>query len=234
MPDLARTRYTGDMSSTTDLSGGGLSGSDPICGIDPRRLAEPEFLPTPRSAAAEARARAETGPLAVFAYGSLMWRPDFPFVEVQAARLGGYHRALCIASHHYRGTPDAPGVVLGLDRGGSCLGRVFFVAADERLAVVATLEARELVSRVYEARFLPVRLADGRRIEALAFTADRHHVQYLGRLPEADRVAMIATARGSSGSSRDYLAHTVAHMDELGLREGSLHRILRAVERFGA
>jgi cation transport protein ChaC len=190
-----------------------------------------EWPATARSLAAEQRALEGSGPLWVFAYGSLMWRPDFPFIQSIPARLYGYHRSLCIASLHYRGTPEVPGVVLGLDRGGCCVGRVFEVAADQRHAVAESLNTRELISRVYEARFLKVYGKEGQEIEAYGFIADRKHPQYLGQLPESDRVAMIAKAVGNSGSSRDYLANTLAHMDILGLSEGALHRILAAVER---
>jgi cation transport protein ChaC len=168
----------------------------------------------------------------VFAYGSLMWRPDFPFVEVRPARLAGYHRSLCIRSTHYRGTPARPGLVLGLDRGGSCLGRAFRVAPAEAEAVLRTLHEREMITNVYLPRFLPVLLDDGRRVPAWAFVVDRGHAQYWrGDQPAA--ALMVRTGVGSAGSSRDYVADTVRHLDQLGIRDSALHRLLRVIDADG-
>src|SRR3954468_20431888 len=105
----------------------------------------------------------------VFAYGSLMWRPGFSYVERTPARLIGYHRALCVLSHVHRGTPERPGLVLGLDRGGRCHGVAFRVAASEAAATLAYLREREQVTSVYIERGLPVRLRDGGEIRALAY-----------------------------------------------------------------
>lgn len=118
----------------------------------------------------------------VFGYGSLMWRPGFAHVETFKGRLFGYRRALCVRSHVHRGTPERPGLVLGLDRGGSCLGLAFRVPGDLREEVITYLRARELVTNVYLERQLPVRLADGRQVEALTYVVDRSHEQYAGRM----------------------------------------------------
>lgn len=164
----------------------------------------------------------------VFAYGSLMWRPDFPHAEIRSARLKGYHRAMCILSNHYRGTSRRPGLVLGLDRGGSCVGRAFRVEPNDVETVKRTLFEREMITGVYTPRFVPVMLDDGRRVIAWAFVARRDHAQYVP--PDPDRaVALIRQGIGSAGSSRDYLACTVAEMDRLGIRDGALHRLLRRV-----
>jgi glutathione-specific gamma-glutamylcyclotransferase len=165
--------------------------------------------------------------LSVFAYGSLMWRPDFPFIEIQAARLYGYHRAFCIVSTHYRGTAETPGLVLGLDRGGMCLGRRYRVAAKEAKAVADYLHGREMISGCYVPRCLKVRLEDGSEKPALAFVADRAHRDYAGRLSDDEILACIRRARGKMGTNAEYLRNTVLHLDELGIREGTLHRLLR-------
>lgn len=168
----------------------------------------------------------------VFAYGSLMWRPDFAFVESCRARLGGWHRAMCILSRHWRGTPDRPGLVLGLDRGGSCVGLAFRVEAACWTEVQAALHAREMLVPVYRPCFLPVRLADGRRLPAYAFVVNRGHAQYWrGGIDEA--ASLVRQGIGLTGSSRDYLANTVDHMDALGLPDGALHRLLRLVDAGG-
>lgn len=165
----------------------------------------------------------------VFAYGSLMWKPGFPFVEVRAARLYGYHRALCIYSIRGRGTDDRPGLVLGLDRGGSCVGRAYRVAATEWEAVRAYLQVREMVTNVYRPTFLVVTLDDGRRVAAYGFVARHDHAQYTGRLPEGRMAELILQGAGLHGTARDYLAHTVVQMDALGIRTGPLHRLLKRV-----
>jgi cation transport protein ChaC len=173
---------------------------------------------------------AAPGDLWVFAYGSLMWRPDFEHDEARIARLAGHHRAMCILSSHYRGTPDRPGLVLGLDRGGCCVGLAFRVEAARAGAVERQLHERELVSGVYLPRHLPVTLDDGRRPRALAYVADRRHPQYFGAAGSDAAVALVRQGHGSAGSSRDYLAQTVEKMRALGIRDGALHALLARVD----
>lgn len=165
----------------------------------------------------------------VFAYGSLIWQPDFTPVEAQDARLAGWRRAMCIQSTVYRGTPACPGLVLGLDRGGSCRGRALRVAAAQWPSVKAMLDARELVTGVYHARFLPVRLADGRRVAAYGYVANRRHVQYWSG-DAAQAAALIRQGHGSRGAARDYLADCVRHLDVLGMADHTLSRLLRRVD----
>lgn len=170
----------------------------------------------------------------VFAYGSLMWRPDFPHIAVEPARLWGYHRALCILSTHYRGTPPRPGLVLGLDRGGSCRGRVFLVAPAEVEEARRILIAREMITGVYRPCFLPARLDDGRTVPSWAFVAERGHAQYYRSEHPADLVRLVRQGVGQAGTSRDYLAETVAHLTALGISDGALHRLLARVDASGA
>src|SRR5436309_7533909 len=124
------------------------------------------------------------GDLWVFGYGSLMWRPGFEFVEQVPARLIGEHRALCVYSFVHRGTPEKPGLVLGLDRGGACRGIAFRVAEKHRSATVAYLRAREQVTSVYPEVTRSVWLENEprQRASALAYVADRGHVHSAGRL----------------------------------------------------
>ncbi|HLO77993.1 MAG TPA: gamma-glutamylcyclotransferase [Magnetospirillum sp.] len=165
----------------------------------------------------------------VFAYGSLIWRPDFQPAETRMARLAGWHRAMCILSTVYRGTPERPGLVLGLDRGGSCLGRALRVAPAQWPEVKAMLDARELVTGVYHARFVPVRLDDGRRVPAYAFVCDRSHRQYWSG-GDDEAVRLIRQGRGGSGWARDYLASTVEHLAALGIGDRQLQRLLSRVD----
>jgi cation transport protein ChaC len=166
----------------------------------------------------------------VFGYGSLMWNPGFPYRAAEPAFLHGYHRAFCIYSYRYRGTHDQPGLVLGLDRGGCCRGRAYLVAAADAAAVAGYLHKREMITAVYDPRWLPVDIV-GRRRRALAYVADRDHPQYAGRLPVGRVARLIRQGRGIFGSNLDYLVNTVRHMDELGIPDGFLHELLRRVEQ---
>lgn len=161
----------------------------------------------------------------IFGYGSLMWRPGFPFAERRHARLRGYHRALCILSHVHRGTPDQPGLVLGLDRGGSCHGVAFRVAPEHRDATVAYLREREQVTAVYMERRLRIELDDGREVQALAYVVDRSHAQYAGQLPYADLLRLVRQGRGVSGANPDYVRSTHEHLAAMGVVDPVLARL---------
>jgi cation transport protein ChaC len=167
----------------------------------------------------------------VFGYGSLMWRPDFPYIDIVPAALHGYHRAFCIRSTHYRGTRENPGLVLGLDRGGMCHGRMFRVKPEHAQETADALHARELVTGVYEPRWLKLRLENGRIATALAYVADRKHPQYAGKLDVPEIARRIRRAIGRTGSNVEYLRNTVLHLEEMGIHEGVLHRVLRQVEQ---
>lgn len=167
----------------------------------------------------------------VFGYGSLMWRPGFEFVAVQPALLRGWHRGFCIYSRHYRGTPERPGLVLGLDRGGACRGLAFEVSEDNAAEVVDYLNERELVNYAYTARSPAVRLADGRRVEAYTFVADPHHRLYAGELGVQRAAEIIMDAEGRAGLNRDYLINTVRQLEAHGFVDKRLHELLALVER---
>lgn len=166
----------------------------------------------------------------VFAYGSLMWRPDFPFAEIEPAVLHGYHRAFCISSTHYRGTRERPGLVLGLDRGGKCIGRLYRIEARYAAEVAEYLHQRELVTGCYVPKQVTLRLPEDRRQQGIAYVADRSHYQYAGKLGDEDVARIIRHAAGVVGSNREYLRNTVQHLDEMGIAEGRLHRILRLLD----
>ena len=162
----------------------------------------------------------------VFAYGSLMWDPRFPFVAQTLGLLRGYHRRFCLYSVRHRGTPETPGLVFGLDHGGSCRGMVYRVAAARVPEVLEILWAREMSGAVYRPRLLPVRLADGRLVDACAFVVDRGHAQYCGCLTMEAAAAVIRRGVGQSGTNIDYLANTVTHLDELGIVDHGLLELL--------
>ncbi|MCB1475103.1 MAG: gamma-glutamylcyclotransferase [Rhodobiaceae bacterium] len=159
----------------------------------------------------------------VFGYGSLMWKPGFAFIEQQPARLHGYHRALCVYSWVHRGTPDHPGLVLGLDRGGSCRGMAFRVAEQQWADVVAYLREREQVTMVYREESLKARLIDQDRVVGvLAYVVDRSHAQYAGVLTPHAQAKIVSSARGKSGENREYVENTLAHMRDEGIRDERL------------
>lgn len=169
----------------------------------------------------------------VFGYGSLIWDPGFPWRERAPALLRGYHRAMCVYSHVWRGAPARPGLVLGLDRGGSCRGVAFRVAGDAAAEVLEALDARERVTEVYLRRRVGARLADGRRVAAEAYVADRAHPQYAGKLPLEAAARLIRQGRGRGGGNVDYLAATVEHLEALGIPDAPLARLLGAVRKGG-
>lgn len=173
-------------------------------------------------------------PLWVFGYGSLMWDPGFPHTTVKVAKLWGFHRGFCVWSHRYRGTPAAPGLVLGLMPGGSCKGRAFRVRRADQDAVIDYLYRREMVTGVYRPGFHLAQMGDGSRVKVLAFVADPQHPQYAGHLSEAEVVRIIASRSGQRGPNAAYLASTVQHLDALGIADGPLHRILAEVRATGA
>lgn len=170
------------------------------------------------------------GDLWVFGYGSLMWNPGFDYVHAVPALLRGYHRSFCVYSVTYRGTPENPGLVLGLNRGGACRGIAFRIAEANVSTVLAQLWAREMPRLVYRPKLVPVESA-GARLRALTFVADPSHESYAGRLELDDVAETIASCCGARGPNIEYLANTLRHLEALGIHEPRLHQIWRAVER---
>jgi cation transport protein ChaC len=162
------------------------------------------------------------GDLWVFGYGSLMWRPGFDFVERQPALLRGWRRSLCIYSYIHRGTPEQPGLVLGLDRGGACHGAAFRVAAGARESTLSYLRAREQVTAVYLERNLRVLMVEGKVVTALTYVADRRHPQYAGSLEREELLRLTAHAVGRSGRNADYILNTVGHLEKVGVKDPTL------------
>jgi glutathione-specific gamma-glutamylcyclotransferase len=163
----------------------------------------------------------------VFGYGSLMWRPGFAFIEQVPARLIGEHRALCVYSFDHRGTPEKPGLVLGLDRGGACRGIAFRVEAQHRLATIDYLRAREQTTNVYREVMRSVWLENEtrERVSALTYVVDRGHVQYAGRLSLAEQLRHVREGHGRSGNNRDYVLATVKSIEAQGFRDAQLHQL---------
>lgn len=171
----------------------------------------------------------------VFGYGSLMWRPGFDFIEQHPAKLIGEHRALCVYSFDHRGTPEKPGLVLGLDRGGACRGIAFRVEASKRTATIQYLREREQTTHVYREVMRTVWLNNSakERISALTYVVDRGHVQYAGRLKLAEQVHFVRQGHGRSGQNRDYVLSTVKAIEAQGLRDEGLHQLALMLAEHG-
>jgi glutathione-specific gamma-glutamylcyclotransferase len=167
----------------------------------------------------------------VFGYGSLMWRPGFEYEEVRTALLKGWRRGFCVYSRHYRGTPARPGLVLGLDRGGSCRGLAFRVSGQRAGEVVDYLNERELIGYAYVARTLPVQLDGGNSVAAYTFVADTKHHHYAGTLPIEQAAGIIMDAEGCAGLNRDYLINTIRQLEKDGFSDRQMHALLIEVER---
>ena len=163
----------------------------------------------------------------VFGYGSLMWNPGFRAIERRGAVLRGAHRALCVHSWVHRGTRDRPGLVLGLDRGGSCRGIALRAAGSERDAVIAYLRERELVTHVYIETWRGISLDDGERVDALTYVVDRNHPQYAGRMEDETIARAVRQGVGRSGNNRDYVVNTLAHLRQQGIFDPHLEAIGR-------
>ena len=201
--------------------------------VEPGRSAAPVAAMSEISPASVLAALPPGEDLWVFAYGSLMWDPGFAFTEQRLGVLRGYHRRFCIYSLRHRGTPEAPGLVFGLDHGGACRGMLYRVARATALPVLETLWAREMVSSVYKPKLLPVRADGGAILNACAFVVDRGHPQYCRGLDLAASAALIRRSVGGRGPNIDYLVNTVEHLETLGIADHGLRHLLAAV-RSGA
>lgn len=162
----------------------------------------------------------------IFGYGSLMWRPGFAFLRSAPARVHGYHRSLCVYSYVHRGTPERPGLVLGLDHGGSCHGMGFEVAHSAWEETIAYLRAREQVTSVYLERQKNITLLDsGRTVQAVTYVVDRRHRQYAGKLGDDALEQHVRSGLGVSGHCLDYVMNTVSHLREMQIHDPALERL---------
>jgi cation transport protein ChaC len=170
----------------------------------------------------------------IFGYGSLMWNPEFDFDTRRVAVVHGYHRNFCLWSRINRGTPEQPGLVLTLERGGSCRGLAYRLARESARAQLSHLWRREMSLGSYRPRWLECR-AGTDSFEALAFVVNRECTGYTGKLPIETMVNAIATARGKYGTSADYLFRTEAALAEHGIRDENViqlvHRVREHLER---
>ncbi|MGH6854497.1 MAG: gamma-glutamylcyclotransferase [Aestuariivirga sp.] len=167
----------------------------------------------------------------IFGYGSLMWRPGFEALESEPALIQGYHRRLCVFSFVHRGTSERPGLVLGLDRGGSCHGMAFRVETASKDRILAYLREREQVTSVYLEASKPVLLQkSGRKVEAVTYLVDRSHRQYAGKLAMSELLRLVCQGQGISGACVDYVFNTVAHLRDMQIHDARLEELARTLE----
>lgn len=166
----------------------------------------------------------------VFGYGSLIWRPGFVHAGTQIATLWGAHRRICVYSYRHRGTEARPGLVLGLMRGGSTAGMAFAVEEAAWPQVHAYLSEREMDRGVYREVVRPIRLADGRQVEALAFVVDERHPQFAGKLDLAQQAMIVSGAAGESGANPDYVRETARHLRALGILDRRLDALVALLD----
>jgi glutathione-specific gamma-glutamylcyclotransferase len=181
----------------------------------------------------EVLATAPADDIWVFAYGSLIWNPAFEFVEQRTGRIHGYHRRYCILSRNGRGSPEQPGMMLGLDRGGSCHGVAYRIEPGKVEEELEILWSREMVARGYHARWVQVHTGKG-PIHAIAFIVRRDFDRYCGRMDEAEMAQLIATGAGWLGTCAEYLHNTMQHLDALGLPDAQLRRLDKRVRALHA
>ena len=164
----------------------------------------------------------------LFGYGSLMWNPAFQFVEQRGGIVRGWHRRYCLWLLGGRGSPENPGLMLALDRGGSCAGALFRVAAAQAWDELLLVWRRELFTNAYASRWVTAHVGN-HTVRAVTFVANRLYQSYAGRLNEQEIAARVASATGSLGSCREYLSETLAALKAMGLRDHKLERLQRLI-----
>ena len=173
----------------------------------------------------------EAGPVGdiwLFAYGSLIWNPLFPFAEKRIARIYGLHRSFCLWSRLGRGTLERPGLVLGLDQGGSCAGLAYRIAAPDVRDELRLVWRREMVTGAYCPTWVRARTPAG-AVPAIAFVINHASSAYARRVPATDAARCIAGASGIHGRCADYLAETARGLREHGIADHTLHAVEAAM-----
>jgi len=174
--------------------------------------------------------RSIPGPLWVFGYGSLIWKPEIPHEEERIAVAHGWHRAFCIRLRRWRGTPEEPGLMLGLLRGGSCTGLALRLPDGDAAFQIQTLLRREMTAKppTYRPVWMKVQTSGG-AVEALGFVANPAGRTYAGPIPAEEAARVLASACGHVGSGADYLYNTVFSLERLGIHDSGLWRLQEQV-----
>lgn len=164
----------------------------------------------------------------LFGYGSLMWNPAFHYSDARPATIRGWHRRFCLSSTVGRGTPQQPGLMLGLDRGGSCRGVLFRVAADGARDELRLVWRREMATGVYRARWVDAQF-DGGRARAITFVVNHAHPRYLRGLTMPEMVRFVRTGRGHLGSCEAYVDALLAQLAAMSVRDAGMERLRAAL-----
>lgn len=166
------------------------------------------------------------GPVWVFGYGSLIWNPLMRFAERRLAKVRGYHRGFYLWSKINRGSPERPGLVLALNRGGSCGGVAYRLHEDHVAEEFKLLWRREMIAAAYLPRWVDAHTDSG-VVKALTFVIDRNTPGYTGRLSDEDIVATALGAHGHYGSCADYLLQTATSLEQHGISDQRMRRLAR-------
>ena len=165
----------------------------------------------------------------IFGYGSLMWNPDFKFSEKITGAVSGYHRRLCLKSTVYRGTPDFPGLVFGLDKGGECHGVAFHISKEHCESELQIVWEREMFAETYIPTWVSIQTKQ-RYISAITFVINSEHEHYVPDISLEEVAKRVIRAEGNCGSCHDYVRNTVKCLHQLGLRDSILEQLLTLIE----
>lgn len=160
----------------------------------------------------------------VFGYGSLMWNPALEVVATRVARVNGWHRKFCLRLVIGRGTPQEPGAMLALDKGGACNGLLYRIAASKVEAELRLLWRREMLAGSYHARWVWAN-AGGERVRALTFVANRDHERYIGEHSIEQVASLIRTGQGGLGTSREYFDSMVRTLERFRITDAGIERL---------
>jgi glutathione-specific gamma-glutamylcyclotransferase len=168
----------------------------------------------------------------VFGYGSLMWKPGFSYIDTAPAQIFGYHRSLCVYSYVHRGTPEQPGLVMGLDWGGSCHGVAYRIDPKQWPETLSYLRSREQVTMVYREIAKPIKLLRGGHllVQATVYVVDRSHKQYAGRLSIEEQLRFIRQGFGQSGICSEYVLNTAQHLVDMQIHDRTLKTLAKELK----
>jgi cation transport protein ChaC len=170
------------------------------------------------------------GPLWLFAYGSLIWKPAFDPVESSRSVAHGWHRAFTMEMKRWRGSPEQPGLMMVLERGGVCHGVAYRLPDADHRAQIARMVERETAYRGDLASIRWISVETGaERVRALAFWTTSRRGDFGHKLSVDETARRIARACGHAGSNAAYLYRTVAGLDAFGIRDRNLWRLQELV-----
>ena len=169
-------------------------------------------------------------PLRIFAYGSLIWKPEFEYVKAERATLKGWHRSFCMKIERWRGTRAVPGLMMALDRGGSCSGMIYELGSINRNQQIEKLLRREMTNKPPTNMPRVLTVSPGTEsISVIAFTASRTGHSYVGKIALPEVASILARAAGQWGTGVEYLFNTVSHLEQLNIQDKNLWELQKLV-----